>query len=199
MSSGGDEPDTDPTEFERAQAEIGARDHNIYQQYYVPAEEDLRDSFEATTTRRAESRGQSAVDIQLAASDALNGIGFSADPNQTAMGLHRANLSLSEARARGVGTADQAVQTAEISGGLKMASFGRDLDDSTNLAQIRRGQADTRSAIQDMELEIARDQQLAASIGQGLGAYAGYSGVFRNRSGANTPNTVQPPDDGYRG
>lgn len=163
MSKGSKPKKPPPTAQEKALAQVSTEQWNDYATRFAPLNQELLDRVKATDGKRQAAAGIAAADVEQARTGqtagtvaGLSAAGSKAGSGASNMAVFQGALSGGKARGLAQAAAVQGVDDNELAGKMKMASFGRDLTDDTQLSF----EGSARRAAQDQIAQMKREADM---------------------------------------
>lgn len=174
-----------PSAEEKALARNAAKDWNDYQQRFVPVENSFIAELTPDKGEVAQLRGRQAADIaqaqkgadaSLVSASAAGGLGA----GRSVMARHSQSLGGAKARSGAVTGADTALRNRKLAGMMKMAAFGRGLNDSRQVSSISAAGDATSRYVGDIRNDtFLRGERLGAigtAAGTAMSSYTAFGG-----------------------
>lgn len=183
-----------PSKQEIALADVASKKFDIYKKYYRPLAKRQLEDTKATPGKIKQAQGIVNADLQQSAAgrDAnLAGLGAAGgkqmgSSNRSILMRGSSERAMAGARGQGMGLARQGVEGIEREGKLRHVALGHGIARGTMASMADQARNATAESIQRSQIDLQESNALATSIGQGLGAYAGYKDVFGDPSGASS-------------
>lgn len=182
-----------PSKQEKALAKVAKKKFEVYKRLYRPLAKKQLERTAATEGRIKEAQGIVNADIQQSSAGADQGLaraglasGVRGSSNRSVLARAQGQRGIGLASGAGQALAREGVEQRERAGKLAHIDLGHGIARGTVASQTQLAGQATRAALQQAEIDIAKSNQLATTLGQGFGAYTGFGGEWGTPGGGSS-------------